>query len=112
MLVDFSAQFGDNDARVTRYQASLRPPPPPPLAAAPPDDTSPPPAPRSTCAAVKAAAAADDRPIAQRLPKRSKRGLVMNGQYAANGFAPRAKRTKKPFHDPVMTRGSKPPSPR
>ena len=39
-------------------------------------------------------------PVAQPLPKRGKRGLVMNGMYAANGFAPRAKMTKKPFRDP------------
>eukprot|EP00964_Phaeocystis_antarctica_P108669 scaffold73210_cov53-Phaeocystis_antarctica.AAC.3 len=37
---------------------------------------------------------------AQRLPKRGRRGLVMNGMHAANGFAPRAKMTPKPYRDP------------
>ena len=102
MPLDLSDQFGDIDARITRADSLRRcdHPPSPPLFAATADDASPPPALPSTRTAVKKAAAADNCVIAQRWPKRSKRGLVMNGQYASNGFAPRAKRTKKPFRNP------------
>jgi hypothetical protein len=103
MSFDITDQFGADDARITRAYSLRRcdRPPSPPLAASAADGASPPPA-LLTRAAARAAAAADNRPIAQRKPKRnSKRGLQHYGTvYAPSGFRPRAKATPKPFRDP------------